>query len=174
MKRPVFVSISMAGNKKRKSCVIFLLCIFLLSLASCMKDSGNRPYEPDGPAPDPHDGVFVYENSSMAFGGDGKKIVLSLKGDLCALFELEEGDYEGTYVFLSGDLPPLGSKPVRYDAAHELKIELADGYSVVFPVGLVSQDGKSVSVSTETVKEDRIPLVFEKDGKYIQIMFVKE
>ncbi len=85
MKRPVFVSISMAGKKKRKSCVIFLLCIFLLSLTSCMKDSGNRPYEPDGPAPDPHDGVFVYEDSSLTFNGDSQSVALSLKGELCVM-----------------------------------------------------------------------------------------
>lgn len=174
MRSPVFISFDRIKKKDKTILAIFLSCVFLVSLCSCMKDNGNRPYEPDGPTPDPHDGVFVCEGSSLTFNGDGKTIILSLKKEICGLFELEEGDYEGTYVFLSGDLPPHGSSPIRYDAAHEFKIDLPDGYSGVFPVGLVSKDGKSVSVSTETVKEDRIPLVFEKDGKYIQIIFVKE
>ena len=174
MRSPVFISFDRIKKKDKTILAIFLSCVFLVSLCSCMKDNGNRPYEPDGPTPDPHDGVFVCEGSSLTFNGDGKTIILSLKKEICGLFELEEGNYEGTYVFLSGDLPPHGSSPIRYDAAHEFKIDLPDGYSRTISLGVVSADGKTASVSVGAVTKDQIPLVFEEEGKLIQLEFKKE
>ncbi len=174
MRSPVFISFDRIKKKDKTILAIFLSCVFLVSLCSCMKDNGNRPYEPDGPTPDPHDGVFVCEGSSLTFNGDGKTIILSLKKEICGLFELEEGNYEGTYVFLSGDLPPHGSSPIRYDAAHEFKIDLPEGYSRTINLGIVSADGKTASVSVGTVTKDQIPLVFEEEGKLIQLEFKKE
>ena len=82
---------------KKRILRIAFLCVLLLGLVAC-SDTGNRPYEPDTPAPAAHEGVFVCEESSLTFNGDGQSIVLSLKGDISDLFELEEGEYEGSYV----------------------------------------------------------------------------
>ncbi|MBR5754491.1 MAG: hypothetical protein IKX97_01530, partial [Erysipelotrichaceae bacterium] len=75
----------------------------------------NYPYEPDTPAPDPHTGTFVSEYGTMTFNGDGKTVVLDIDGELAGLAGLPEGKNEGTYIFLSGDLPPHGSMEIRYD-----------------------------------------------------------
>ena len=125
---------------KKRILRIAFLCILLLGLVAC-SDTGNRPYEPDTPAPAAHEGVFVCEESSLTFNGDGQSIVLSLKGDISDLFELEEGEYKGSYVFLSGDLPPQGSVPVRYDTAHELKIDLTVNGEGVVSVPLILREG---------------------------------
>ena len=161
---------------KKRILRIAFLCILLLGLVAC-SDTGNRPYEPDTPAPAAHEGVFVCEESSLAFNGDGQSIVLSLRGDISDLFELKEGEYEGSYVFLSGDLPPQGSVPVRYDTAHELKIDLTvngEDYARIFTLGLASKDGKTATVGVDVVKENEIPFLFEKDGVNYSVVFVKE
>ena len=161
---------------KKRILRIAFLCVLLMELVAC-SDTGNRPYEPDTPAPAAHEGVFVCEESSLTFNGDGQSIVLSLKGDISDLFELKEGEYEGSYVFLSGDLPPQGSVPVRYDTAHELKIDLTvngEDYARIFTLGLASKDGKTATVGVDVVKENEIPFLFEKDGVNYSVVFVKE
>ena len=84
---------------------VLLLCI---GCFGCTKPD-NIPYEPDTPAPAPHEGAFTSEHGSLRFNGDGESITIQFDGELAALTGLPEGEHTGTYVFLSGDLPPHGS-----------------------------------------------------------------
>ena len=68
-----------------------------------------------------HDGVFVSDHGTMTFNGDGKTVKVDIDDELAQLMGLSTGSFEGTYVFLSGYLPPVGSVDVRYDVAHELE-----------------------------------------------------
>lgn len=162
--------------KRIRSILILLIVIFLSSCAQNV-NPGNYPKEPDGPEPEAHNGVFVSEYGVMTFNGDGKSITIDIQTDLARLFELEEGEYIGTYVFLSGLLPPNGSFPIRYDAAHELEIKLDDHgkeYDRVFTVGIAADDGSSGSVGLNVVTEDKIPLLFVEEGHYFNVTFEKE
>ena len=159
--------------------LILLGSIFLLCSCHLVGNGnpGNYPYEPDSPIPDPHNGTFACESGSLSFNGDGKSIIVNLNSELAKLFELEEGEYTGTYVFLSGNLPPNGSIPIRYDAAHELEITIIDNekpYTRIFDCGIASDDGKSSSVGIGVVTEERIPLLLNEDGKFYNVVFVKE
>ena len=132
----------------------------------------NYPYEPDTPVPDPHTGTFVSDHGTMTFNGDGKTVVIDIDGELAGLAGLPEGINEGTYVFLSGDLPPHGSMEIRYDVAHELQIE-AGGTSVVIDLGIAAADGKSGQSGVGTVTEERIPLMFKGEDGFFSVIFIK-
>ena len=159
-------------------CVLVLLAliagvVFYLNRASGPGNQlDNYPYEPDTPAPDPHEGVFVSKHGKMTFNGDGKTVVYDFDEELSKLCGLPSGEHEGTYVFLSGDLPPHGSIDVRYDIAHEWEIRVNDVSSVI-QLGLASADGKTASVGLNVVTENRIPLLFKGD-KFETITFEKE
>ena len=152
--------------------------LLLLTLALCAGCSfpgwepDNMPYEPDTPAPAAHEGIFVSEHGSMAFDGDGEHVAYDFDEALAALTGLPAGEQEGTYVFLSGDLPPHGSVPVRYDTAHELRITVGE-QSAVIELGIAAEDGKTASSGTGTVTPGRIPLLFSGDG-FFSVVFVKE
>ena len=60
--------------------------------------------------------------------------------ELAKLTGLPQGEHKATYVFLSGELPPNGSVPVRYDVAHELRISVGMR-SAVIEMGLAAADG---------------------------------
>lgn len=161
-----------------KKCVIPALAL-IIALASLTAGCGlfrdgreNIPYEPDTPAPAPHEGVFISEHGSMRFFGDGKRIEIDFDSELARLTGLPEGKCEGTYDFLSGNLPPHGSMPVRYDTAHEMKIE-AGGASAVIKLGIAAADGKTSSSGVGTVTPERIPMVFSEDGVFT-VMFEKD
>lgn len=159
---------------KRKLLFLFL-CLFLLSSCSERVNPGNYPLEPDGPAPDPHKGNYVCEYGSLSFNGDGESLTIVIGPKITDLFELSEGEYEGSYVFLSGNLPPNGSFPIRYDAAHELQIDIKEiGYSRVFDVGIASPDGKSGTVGLDMVSEEKIPFLFYDGEKYFDVVFIRE
>ncbi len=158
-----------------------LLMIVLLALlcTSCSEpeNKGNYPYEPDTPAPAPHNGVFISDYGMMTFNGDGESITVRVGPELAELWGIAEGEYEGKYVFLSGDLPPNGSVPVRYDAAHELQLDLNTGsqtFSRVFDCGIASDDGSTATVGVDIITEDMIPLLFTEEGLFFDIEFIKE
>ncbi len=132
-------------------------------------DNGNYPPVPDTPAPAPHKGVFVSDHGSMEFNGDDTSVVIDFDAELAEMSGLPEGRAEGTYVFLSGDLPPHGSIDIRYDAAHELRITAGDT-SVVLDLGIVTEDG-TVQKYLEMVTPETIPMVLHKDGKPVPIVF---
>ncbi len=133
----------------------------------------NYPYEPDTPAPAAHDGVFASEHGTMTFSGDNESVEIDFDADLAALTGLPEGTHRGTYAFLSGDLPPHGSFPVRYDIAHELRITV-DGQSAVIDMGIAAEDGSSGQVGVNVVTPERIPMLFRENGRFFHIMFQKE
>ena len=109
----------------------------------------------------------------MQFNGDGESIVIDFDGELAALTGLPEGEHPGTYEFLSGDLPPHGSMPVRYDVAHELRISVGE-QSAVIDMGLAAEDGKTGQVGVNVVTPERIPMLFHENGQFFHIAFLKE
>ncbi|MCR5808355.1 MAG: hypothetical protein K6G56_02205 [Clostridiales bacterium] len=162
---------------KRLKSVLAALLIVSAALVFCgcslfIAKPDNKPYEPDIPAPSPHDGLFVSEHGTLRFFGDGKRVVFDFDEELAKLTGLPAGEQEGAYEFLSGDLPPHGSMPIRYDVAHELRISLGET-SVVIQLGIASEDGKTASSGVGTVTEERIPLLFSAD-KNFSVIFKKE
>ena len=143
-------------------------CFYMLFLRS-PRDGGNYPAVPDTPAPDPHNGLFVSEYGSMEFNGDGTTVIIDFGPELADMSGLPEGRQEGTYTFLSGDLPPHGSFEIRYDAAHELRITIGDD-SVVIRVGIITVSG-TVQVGLQTVTPEMIPTVFYKDDSPVGVVF---
>ena len=125
-----------------------VLMLFVFLCGGCSHpgpEPDNYPYEPDTPTPAAHDGTFVSDHGSMVFNGDGESIVIDFDKELSELTGLPEGSQKGKYAFLSGNLPPHGSMPVRYDIAHELEITVA-GQSAVVDMGIAAEDGKSGQV----------------------------
>lgn len=153
-----------------------LLTAFLIAICGCSADGSrpdNYPYEPDTPEPAAHEGSFVSEHGSMYFPGDGENIEIEFDAYLAGLTGLPEGEHKGTYVFLSGDLPPHGSVPVRYDTAHEMEITV-DDKSVVIDMGIAADDGKSGQVGVNVVSPERIPMLFHENDGFFNIVFSKE
>ncbi len=158
--------------------VIAVVLAFLLTATFMMgcgvgAGSPNMPYEPDTPAPDPHNGVFVSDHGTMEFNGDGKTVIADFDSELAGLLGLPEGKQELTYVFLSGDLPPGGSVEVRYDVAHELRLSGADT-SVVVDMAIVSEDGSTATMGIDTVTPERIPMFFRVDGERKNVIFTRD
>ncbi len=152
---------------------MMLLAVGILLCVPGCGDSSNMPYEPDTPAPEEHSGKFISDHGSMTFDGDGSSVVIDFDDELAGKLGLPSGEHEGSYAFLSGDLPPGGSTEVRYDVAHELKLMVGDESAVV-AVGLASEDGKTASVGTGIVTADRIPLLIFEDGVNTNVIFIKE
>ena len=164
--------------KSRKTIVFIIATLVLAGGLLCYVNyrnriNGNQPYEPSYPAPDPHQGTFVSDHGTMEFNGDGKTVKLDFDSYLSGLTGLPEGPQQGTYVFLSGDLPPNGSVEVRYDTAHELKLTVGENNTVI-ELGIVNNDGKTTTSGVGTVTEDRIPLVFTGNGEFISVVFTKK
>ncbi|MBP0970495.1 MAG: hypothetical protein J5753_00510 [Oscillospiraceae bacterium] len=158
----------------KKGCLF--VCAVQLLLGGCGilgSEPDNMPYEPDTPAPAAHDGVFTSEHGSMRFNGDGTSLETDFDAELAALTGLPEGAQTGSYVFLSGDLPPHGSMPVRYDTAHEMQINVNE-ISVVIDMGIASEDGKTAQVGVDIVTPERIPMLFRQDGRSFDVMFIKD
>ena len=158
--------------------MILLIIVLLLLCSGCSQtvkneNPGNYPYEPDTPAPAAHNGLFVSEHGTMTFSGDGEKFVIDFDAELADRTGLPEGKHEGTYAFLSGNLPPNGSFPVRYDIAHEMRITAGE-QSAVIDMGLAAEDGKSGHVGVNVVTPERIPMLFSEDGRFFQILFEKK
>ncbi len=156
---------------------ILLIAAALLVCAVCLyvvfvrntNDGGNYPAVPDTPVPDPHSGLFVSEYGSMEFNGDGTTVIIDFQPELAELSGLPEGRQEGTYTFLSGNLPPHGSFDIRYDAAHELRLTVGET-SVVVRIGIITESG-TVQVGLQTVTPEKIPTVFFKDDSPIGVVF---
>ena len=134
----------------------------------------NYPYEPDTPAPDPHEGTFVSEHGTLTFDGDGLVVDYDFDDDLAAWTGLPAGENRAEYLFLSGDLPPHGSVPVRYDVAHELSLNVLSN-QVVIDLGIAADDGSTASVGVNMVTPERIPFLFrDENGKWFTVMFNKK
>ena len=151
---------------------VLLLALTLVLLCGC-SGGKNIPYEPNAPEPAVHDGLFDSEHGSLRFNGDGKSVTIECDAYLAGLTGLPEGEHKGTYVFLSGELPPNGSVPVRYDAAREIKITV-DDQSAVIGLGIAAEDGETAQTGVDTVTSERIPMLFYQDGTSFSIIFCKE
>ncbi len=155
-----------------KRWLLVFLAVFLLVGCSLTGKKDNYPYEPDSPAPAPHDGVFVSEHGSLRFYGDGERLSYDFDEELASWTGLPAGEQEGTYVFLSGSLPPHGSIPVRYDTAHELQITVG-GQTAVIDLGIAADDGSSASSGVGIVTADSVPMLFHGDG-FFSVVFRRE
>ncbi len=156
-----------------KISIVVAITVLGMTVLSGCGDTSNMPYEPDTPAPAAHEGSFSSDHGTMSFNGDGETVTYNFDHELAELIGLPEGEHKGTYVFLSGPLPPVGSVDVRYDVAHELRISV-DEASVVVRVGLLAEDGKTATVGTNMVTPERIPMLVEKDDNYINVIFTKQ
>ena len=155
--------------------VICAAAFTILALRAGRRENlDNYPYEPDTPVPADHSGLFVSDHGTMEFNGDGEHVTIDFDEELAGLLGFSAGKHEATYDFLSGNLPPHGSFPVRYDIAHEMIITV-DGQSATFDVGLVAEDGSTASVGVNMVTEERIPFLFRIEGKgYLNVIFTKQ
>ncbi len=153
--------------RHRSAMIRILLLVFLCSACSV---ADNSPSDPGTPAPAAHDGTFVSEHGTMQFNGDGERVVIEFDAGLAELTGLPEGRQEGSYVFLSGDLPPHGSYPVRYDTAHELRITVGE-QSAVINMGIAAEDGSHGYVGVNMVTPERIPMLFRNEGGFFCITF---
>lgn len=147
------------------SCTVLLFAALFLLTGCSRPVSGpdNYPYEPDAPAPAAHVGTFISSHGTMKYNGEGESVAIDFDRELAELTGLPEGPWEGTYAFLSGDLPPHGSVPVRYDIAHEMRITVG-GQSAVIDLGLASEDGRTGQVGVNMVTPERIPMLFSGDS----------
>ena len=162
--------------RKSIKTVFFLLVTALLlcgcSLPGKKENPGNYPYEPDTPVPAPHDGTFVSEHGSLRFNGDNETVMIDFDEELSEQTGLPQCEQKGTYVFLSGNLPPNGSFPVRYDIAHEMQITVGKQTAVI-DMGIAAEDGKSGQVGVNVVTPERIPMLFSADGGFFSVVFQK-
>lgn len=149
--------------------VLLAAVIFYMLFVRSPRDNGNYPAVPDTPAPAPHSGLFVSDHGSLEFNGDGSTVIIDLDPELAELSGLPEGKQEGTYTFLSGNLPPHGSFDIRYDAAHELRITVGENSSVI-RIGTVTEGG-TVQVALQMVTPESIPIVVFKEEKPVGIVF---
>ncbi len=166
----------MKRNLSSRNVLVTVLAslLALTCLAGCGVGAGspNMPYEPETPAPDPHNGVFVSDHGTMEFNGDGETVVTDFDSELSELLGVTEGKQDMTYVFLSGPLPPGGSVDCRYDVAHELRLSTAET-SVVVDMALVHEDG-TVTLGVDTVTPERIPMYFRLDDEKVNVIFTKQ
>ena len=161
----------MASRFRRRMlfAALALLCAGL-ALLLCACGGGhvdkNYPYEPDTPAPSPHEGTFVSEHGKMVFNGDGHSVLLDLDGDLAQRLGLPAGEQAASYEFRSGDLPPHGYVPTRYDAAMTFWLTVGEGdgaVTVMVEVGKY-EDGRFYT-GTNCTEADRITFFVERpDG----------
>ena len=149
--------------------VLLAAVIFYVLFVRSPRDNGNYPAVPDTPAPAPHSGRFVSDHGSLEFNGDGSTVIIDLDPELAELSGLPEGKQEGTYTFLSGNLPPHGSFDIRYDAAHEIRLTVGD-ISAVIDLGIVTEGG-TVQKYLQMVTPESIPMVLYKEGKPAAVVF---
>ena len=167
-------------NRKLKITIaIIIAVIFALGIVIYFSGNGqqstldNYPYEPDTPKPEPHDGVFSSDYGTLTFNGDGESIAVNFGSYFSAITGIPEGEQNGTYEFLSGNLPPHGYVPVRYDNAHILEITIGeDVYRL--DLGIAADDHKTARKGVGVVTETSIPILYSDDYKLFSQTFEKK
>ena len=138
-------------------------------------DDFNYPYEPDTPAPAPHEGTFVSDYGTMTFNGDGESVTIDFNEDLAQRLGLPAGEQEATYVFLTGDLPPHGYIDIRYDVAMNFELTVGkgdDAVSVMVDIGQY-EDGHFYTGTDCTTAERITFFVDDANGDWEPIDFLK-
>lgn len=117
-----------------------LISLFVLTaLVSCRLYDGPPKTDHLGPAPAPHNGVFVCSGDTLFFNGDDKTVRWSFS----IPFDELEGKGEGTYVF------KLYNGHYRYDAAEEVTIYVGDKRHTFMMAGETTEDQIAIYVSDD-------------------------
>ena len=162
-----------------------LVMVFLLAAPVFLMGCGERaeptlhinmPYEPDTPAPAPHEGVFTSEHGTMTFSGDGESVIIDFDKKLSDCLGLPEGKQEARYVFLSGEYAPYGRMPIRYDVASMLRIITGEGNEIISAEINIGEykDGR-FQTGTDHTTADRITFFVDWDnsGDWKAVDFLK-
>ena len=148
----------------------------LLGVCGC-GDGRNIPYEPDTPAPPPHEGRFVSEHGTMTFNGDGETVLLDFDGELARRLGLPAEAQAATYEFRSGDLAPHGCVPARYDAAMTFWLTVGQGGdAVTVKIDAGKYEDGHFYTGTDCITADRITLFVDRadgSGGWEAIDFLK-
>ena len=136
----------------------------------------NMPYEPDTPAPAPHEGVFTSEHGTMTFSGDGESVIIDFDKKMSDCLRLPEGKQEARYVFLSGEYAPYGRMPIRYDVASMFRIITGEGKEIISAEINIGEykDGR-FQTGTDHTTADRITFFmdWENNGDWEAVDFLK-
>ena len=139
------------------------LAVFACGCGGGRGDNGNMPYEPDTPAPPPHEGVFVSDCGTMTFRGDGEHVTINFDESLASRLGLPAGEQAATYEFRSGNLPPHGYVDVRYDVAMTFWLTVGEGDdAVTVMVDAGKYEDGHFYTGTNCITADRITLFVEK------------
>ncbi|MBR5115552.1 MAG: hypothetical protein IK096_00670 [Lachnospiraceae bacterium] len=133
------------------------------------------PKEPDTPAPDAHDGLFVSEHGTLEFNGDGKSITINLDEWLCKRCGLPPGEQHGEYEFMSGEMAPQGRIDVRYDMAQAIAIypDGMDHYESMALIDVGEVSNGEFHTGTGCTTADRITFQFFGD-EWEYVDFLKQ
>ena len=137
----------------------------------------NMPYEPDTPAPAPHEGVFTSEHGTMTFSGDGESVIIDFDKKLSDCLGLPEGKQKARYVFLSGVIPPHGNMQIRYDVAHMIRIITGEGKEIISAeIDIGEYKDGSFQTGTNHTTADRITFFvdWENNGDWEAVDFLKK
>ena len=137
----------------------------------------NMPYEPDTPAPAPHEGVFTSEHGSMTFPGDGESVIIEFDKELADCLGLPEGKQKARYVFLSGEYPPHGNMQIRYDVAHMIRILTGEGSEIISAeIDIGEYKDGTFQTGTDHTTADRITFFVDWDnsGDWEAVDFIKQ
>ncbi len=165
----------------RKTLLLLVLSALLILCGGCSgkvvePELDNYPYEPDTPAPAPHDGTFVSGHGTMIFDGDGETVLIDFDEELSARLGLPVGEQTAVYMFYTGYLPPHGYIPIRYDVAMMFNLTIGEGEEAVSSMIQIGEyrDGQFY-MGTNCTTPDRITFYAEDgDGNWEPVDFVKE
>ena len=115
----------------------------------------NYPFEPDKPAPAPHDGLFSSEHGTISFNGDGESITFDFTPELQEATGLPGGEQNGSYVFL------FQHKQWRYDKAERFRIAVSN-VSYDFINDFTVTDENTIALQSPFNGEETILFIKEK------------
>ena len=132
-----------------------LISIMVLCSACAASRPDNYPFEPDKPAPAPHDGLFSSEHGTISFNGDGESITFDFTPELQEATGLPGGEQNGSYVFL------FQHKQWRYDKAERFRIAVSN-VSYDFINDFTVTDENTIALQSPFNGEETILFIKEK------------